>query len=156
MYVAMCCKSKSGVECNTVIILGMKTGKRICKFIFCSSPCLVLTWGFPEWMDSSEGFWNSFWSSGLFSRRAAQCLSADCTSRDLCLKVMLRRSVILWLIRENVICEENPAFCSPSLSHSDQGAAELEVITSLSSMIPPETSGKKKPIYLYMCNCLWH
>lgn len=49
---AMCCKSKSGVQGNTVIIFGMKIGKGICKthFLFISLPCPHLRLYQNEWI----------------------------------------------------------------------------------------------------------
>lgn len=48
---AMCCKSKSGVQGNTVIIFGMKIGKGIHKihFLFISLPCPHLRFYQNEW-----------------------------------------------------------------------------------------------------------
>lgn len=60
MYVAMCCKSKSGVQCNTVIILGMKIWKINFLFISLVLPCPHLRLsrmnGFQSELSRVKGF----------------------------------------------------------------------------------------------------
>ena len=99
MYVAMCCKLRSRIQDNTVIIWGMKIGNEMHKisFLFISLPCPHVRLYQNEWIPA-KGF--IIVSCNRDSTTGDQ-LSACQTSVHLCLiirefflKFMFRRSVI--------------------------------------------------------------